>query len=84
MMHFTHDEINLMAIYNTGTREGLVEELTAMRKYLEFDETELLSLTDTVLEKLTGMTDAEFDTLDLIPDFDETEDTDADQTTNLF
>ena len=67
MMNFTHNELNLMAIYNTGTREGLIEELTAMRKYLESDEKELLSLTD-----------AEFDTLDLIPDFDETEDMDAD------
>ena len=40
MIHFTHDEINLMAIYNTGTRAGLIDELTAMRKYLEPDETE--------------------------------------------
>ena len=78
MMNFIHDEINLMAIYNTGTREGLIEELTVMRKYLESYETELLSLTDSALAKLNTLTDAEFDTLDLIPDFDETEDMDAD------
>lgn len=78
MMNFTHAEINLMAIYNTGTREGLIEELTAMRKYLESDETELMKLTDSALGKLNTLTDAEFDTLDLIPDFDETEDMDAD------
>ena len=77
MMNFTHDEINLMAIYNTGTREGLIEELTAMRKYLESDETELMKLTDSAPAKLNTLTDAEFDTLDLIPDFDETEDMDA-------
>ena len=77
MMNFTHDEINLMAIYNTGTREGLIEELTAMRKYLESDETELMELTDSALAKLNTLTDAEFDTLDLIPNFDETEDFDA-------
>ena len=35
MMNFTHDEINLMTIYNTGSRAGLIEELTAMRGYLE-------------------------------------------------
>ena len=74
MIHFTHDEINLMAIYNTGTRTGLIDELTAMRKYLEPDETELLALTDSALAKLNQLTDAEFDALDLIPDFDETED----------
>ena len=78
MMNFTHAEINLMAIYNTGTREGLIEELTAMRKYLESDETELMKLTDSALGKLNTLTDAEFETLDLIPDFDETEDMDAD------
>lgn len=77
-MNFTHDEINLMAIYNPGTREGLIAELTMMRKYLEPDEAELLELTDSVLEKLTHMTDAAFATLDLIHDFNETEDMDAD------
>ena len=77
MMHFTHDEINLMAIYNTGTRNGLINELNEMRRYLESDETELLALTDSALAKLNTLTDAEFDTLDLIPDFDETEDMDG-------
>ena len=76
-MMFTHDEINLMAIYNTGTRNRLIDELTAMRKYLEPDETELLELTDSALDKLNLMTDAEFENLELIPDFDETEDFDA-------
>ena len=77
MMNFTHDEINLMAIYNTGTRTGLIDELTAMRKYLEPDETELLALTDSALAKLNQLTDAEFDALDLILDFDETGDMNA-------
>ena len=76
-MMFTHDEINLMAIYNTGTLAGLIKELTAMRKYLETDETELLALTDSALAKLNLMTDAEFENLELIPDFNETEDFDA-------
>lgn len=76
-MMFTHDEINLMAIYNTGKREGLIDELIEMRKYLESDETELLALTDSALAKLNQLTDAEFDALDLIPDFDETEDMDG-------
>lgn len=77
MIYFTHDEINLMAIYNTGARAGLIDELTAMRKYLEPDETELLALTNSALAKLNQLTDAEFGSLDLIPDFDETEDSDA-------
>lgn len=71
MKNFTHDEINLMCIYNIGTREGLIKELTQMRGYLAADETELLALTDSALGKLTAMTDAEYAELDLFPDFDE-------------
>lgn len=70
-MNFTNDEMNLMAIYNTGSRTGLVEELTSMREYLEDDEAELLEMTNAVLAKLEVMTDVEFAGLDLIPDFDE-------------
>jgi hypothetical protein len=42
-----------------------------MRGELSPDETELLALTDSTLTKLRAMTDAEFDALELYPDFDE-------------
>ena len=71
MNTFTHDEMNLMCIYNTGTREGLMDALAAMREYLEPEETELRELTDTVLEKLEHITDAEYAGLELVLDFDE-------------
>lgn len=70
MGNFTFDEINLMCIYNTGTREGLIAALTEMRGYLEPDETELLSLTDSALEKLSQMNNDAFEQLVLFPDFD--------------
>ena len=70
-MNFSNDEINLMCIYNTGTREGTLDELASMREYLEPSEIELRDLTDAVMEKLERMSDAEFDELDLFPDFDE-------------
>ena len=68
---FTNDEINLMCIYDTGTREGLIAELTQMRGYLGAEETELLVLTDSALGKLRNMSDAEYAELDLFPDFDD-------------
>ena len=71
MMNFTNDEMNLMAIYNAGSRAALMDALTAMREYLEEDEAELRDMTDSVLEKLNAMTDSEYDELVLIPDFDE-------------
>ena len=77
MGNFTVDEINLMCIYNTGTRQGLMDALKEMRGYLESDETELRAITDSALEKLSAMTDADFETLELYPDFDDKEDTDA-------
>ncbi|MGX8711693.1 MAG: transposon-transfer assisting family protein [bacterium] len=68
---FTNDEINLMCIYNTGTREGLIAELTQMRGYLSAEEAELLALTDSALGKLRNMRDEEYASLELFPDFDE-------------
>lgn len=71
MMNFTNDEMNLMCIYSAGgNRTGLMEKLTEMKQYLENDETDLLGLTESTLVKLKKMSDAEFDALELIPDFD--------------
>ena len=71
MGNFIFEEINLMCIYNTGSRTGLIEALNEMRGHLEPDETELRELTDSALGKLQAMSDAEFTELELFPDFDE-------------
>ncbi len=68
---FTQDEINLMSIYNTGTKDGLMNALAAMREYLEPEETELRDLTDSALDKLEHISDEEYEALELYPDFDE-------------
>ena len=70
MPDFTFEETNLLCIYNTGTREGVIEALTEMRGYLEPDEDELRDLTDSALAKLRSMSDEAFATLELVPDFD--------------
>ena len=71
MMNFTNDELNLMCIYDTGTRTGLIEALTTMREQLEEDETELIQMTESAIRKLNAMSDADYETLELFPDFDE-------------
>ncbi len=71
MGNFTFEETNLMCIYNTGSRTGLMESLTEMRGHLSPEEMELLALTDSTLSKLRVMTDEEFAELELYPDFDE-------------
>ena len=71
MEKFTFEETNLLCIYNgTGTRTGVVAALTEMRGYLEPDEDELRTLTDSALSKLERMSDADFAALELVPDFD--------------
>ena len=71
MNALTFEETNLLCIYNPGSRLGAIEALTEMRGHLQADETELLALTDSTLAKLRAMPDAEFDELELYPDFDE-------------
>ena len=70
-MDFTKDELSLISIYNTGDRKGTIEEITEMQTYLEDDEAELAELTVSVLRKLGSISDDEFESLDLYPDFDE-------------
>jgi hypothetical protein len=76
MSKFNVEEINLICIYNTGTRTGLLSELTKMQTHLAQDEKELFNLTQSVVDKLSTMSDDEFDsiTAELIADFEEQED----------
>ena len=71
MGNFTFEEMNLMCIYNTGSRTGLIDALTEMRGELSPEEAELRELTDSALGKLQAMNDTEFADLELYPDFDE-------------
>lgn len=71
MMNFTIEEINLMCIYNPGTRVGLIEALKNMTGYLTRDETELRELAESVIARLHAMSDSDFRMLrdSLVPDF---------------
>jgi len=70
MGNFTFEEMNLLCIYNTGSRGGLIKALTEMRGELSPEETELRELTDSALGKIQAMSGAEFSELELYPDFD--------------
>lgn len=64
---FTLAETNLMVIYSTGTRLGLLAELGNMLTFVSDDEPELRQMTVSVMHKLRQMTDEDFDALDLEP-----------------
>lgn len=64
-MGFTVEEINLMCIYDTSSRNRLIVE---MRESLpDIYEPELLELTKGMIGRLEAMPDTEFAALDLIP-----------------
>ena len=72
MSKFTVEEINLICIYNTGSRTGLLSELAQMKTHLEKDEIELLGLAKSVMDKVTAMSDSKFESIteELITDFE--------------
>lgn len=70
MTNLTHDEMNLLCIYQKNTRIGTMDAITVMQQYLEQDETELAAMSDLLLTKLEKMSDEEFDELEKFPDFD--------------
>ena len=71
MIELTFEEKNLVCIYSgSGTRQGTISDMEQMRGYLEPDDDELRTLTDSALDKLRRMNDEQFAALDLIPDFD--------------
>ena len=71
-MNFTVEESNLMCIYGTQTRQGLIESLTEMQTHLQSDETELKELTHSFIGKLQAMSDDDFTAVtdELIADFE--------------
>lgn len=70
MQTITYDEQQLITIFNTGSREGTISALERMSAELEPDETELRDMTVSALAKLRAMSDADYEALDLMPDFD--------------
>lgn len=69
MTNLTHDEMNLLCIYQKNTRIGTMDSITVVQQYLEKDETELAEMSDSLLSKLEQMSDEEFDELEKFPDF---------------
>lgn len=72
---FSIEEINLMCIYDTGTRNGLLIELENVLPILAKDEAELSELIQTVIAKLRRMSDLDYSQLVLLPDYEEEDET---------
>jgi len=71
MDRFSIEELNLMCIYDTGSRTGLISELQKLQPELAEEDAELMDLIQNVLQKLTAMSDQEYSELILVPDYKE-------------
>ena len=74
MNRFSIEELNLMCIYDTGTRSGLIAGLEKIALELAPDDAELSELIQSALKKLTAMSDQECGELILVPDYKEEDD----------
>lgn len=68
MTSFTPAELNMICLYNPGTRVGAIYELRDMMSYLMPDEEDLEIRAKSVIAKLERMTDDEY--FDLVEDLD--------------
>jgi hypothetical protein len=69
MEAFGMDEINLMCIYATRTRKGLIRDLEQALPDMDREEGELVALVHQVIGKLGNISDEAFKTLVLVPDW---------------
>ena len=74
MDRFSIEELNLMCIYDTGTRSGLIEGLEKIALELAPEDVELSELIQSALKKLMAMSDQEYEELTLVSDYKDEED----------
>ena len=67
--YFTSDERTLLTLYLEDTKAQTEENISQMQKELTSAEKELFLLAEDVLEKLSSLTEEEFQKLDLFSDF---------------
>ena len=71
MDRFSIEELNLMCIYDTGTRAGLMAGLEKIMLELSPEDEELAGLVQSALKKLAVMSNQEYGELILVPDYKE-------------
>jgi hypothetical protein len=75
---FTVEEINLICVFDTSSRDAVIAGITTAIP--EFDESEIVEIAESVLNKLAQMTGADFSALKFYPeygDYDNYDDTEV-------
>ena len=66
---FNIEEVNLMCVFDTSSRDALIAELAAALP--SFDEPGLAEIAENVLRKLQAMSNADYAALELYPEYDD-------------
>lgn len=61
---FTVEESNLISIFESESREAVIQNILDTKKYV--DDMEMLEVMSRVLEKLNSMSDEEFGTMEFV------------------
>jgi len=61
---FTVEEINLMCVFNTSSRDNLI---TDINKAMEHFEEDIAEIAENVLHKIGSMNDLEYNEIEMFP-----------------
>lgn len=67
-MKFTTDEKSIISIYASLNREALIEKMKIVLD--DTSEEDIINCVKSIIDKLSAMTDKEYETADLVSDFD--------------
>lgn len=67
-MRFTPEEKTIISFYNTSSRQLLISEMETAVEHIQ--DAELIKRTQLIINKLTFMTDDEFELESFVSDFD--------------
>ena len=67
-MRFTPEEKTIISFYNTSSRQLLISEMETAVEHIQ--DAELIKRTQLIINKLTFMTDDEFELESFVPDID--------------
>jgi hypothetical protein len=70
---FTAPEVNLMCIYGSENRASLIQALT--EAITDFEDEEMFDIAQSALNKVSKLADAEFAALELVPEYEDYEET---------
>ena len=68
-IRFSNEERAFLLLYWADSRCETIQNIEKMKSYLQYDEKDLLLLSNQVIEKINSLTDTEFEQLGILEEF---------------